>query len=72
MNNHKSHKSLIRYAALTTQYPAGIGISVFFGLKIDKWLEFSTPIAVWVLPLLLISGVIIKIAIETSGKNQSH
>lgn len=58
----------MRYAGLATQFLAGIALMVFIGMKIDKWAGFSAPIAVWVLPLLLITGVIIKIIKDTSGK----
>lgn len=58
----------MRYAGLATQFLVGIALMVFIGMKIDNWAGFSTPIAVWVLPLLLITGVIIKIIKDTSGK----
>lgn len=59
---------LFRYAGLTGQFLAGLAITVWGGMKIDEWLKIGTPLAVWVLPLLLISGIIIKIVKETGRK----
>jgi hypothetical protein len=64
MNN--GNKQLLKYAGLATQFLVGIGLSVFAGIHVDRWLNFKTPLAVWILPLLLITGVIIKIIKDTS------
>ncbi|MEO8860665.1 MAG: hypothetical protein ABI358_04535 [Ginsengibacter sp.] len=50
------------------QFLAGIGIGVFIGLKADKWLNFSIPLLVWLLPLLILCGIIYKIIKDTSAK----
>ena len=62
------NKLLWRYAGLATQFLVGIGIAVWGGLYIDKWLKIKMPLAVWVLPLLVIIAVIIKIIKDTSKK----
>ena len=36
--------------------------------EIDKWIKTGMPLAVWVLPLLFITGIIFKIAKDTSKK----
>jgi len=59
---------LWKYAGLATQFLVGIGLAVYAGLKLDQWLKIKTPLAVWVLPLLLITGVIIKIIKDTAKK----
>lgn len=59
---------LWKYAGLATQFLVGIGIAVYAGLKLDEWLKIKMPLAVWVLPLLLILGVIIKIVKDTAKK----
>ncbi|CAN5889291.1 hypothetical protein BH11BAC4_BH11BAC4_03160 [soil metagenome] len=59
---------LWKYAGLATQFLVGIGLAVYAGLKLDEWLKIKMPLAVWVLPLLLILAVIIKIINDTAKK----
>ena len=58
----------MRYAGMAAQFMVSIGLGIYFGLKLDEWLNISFPLLVWVLPLLLIIGIIVKIITETSGK----
>ena len=69
--NKPDNNFLWRYAGLATQFLVGIGIAVFAGMKADQWLKLNTPIAVWVLPLLLIIGVIMKIIRDTAKKKDT-
>ena len=59
---------LLKYAGLTTQLAVAIGLSVYLGIKIDGWLQLTSPILVWVLPLIVIAAVIYKIIKETAPK----
>ena len=59
---------LWKYAGLATQFMVAIGLSVYAGLWIDKWLKIKMPLAVWVLPLLVIIAVIVKIIKDTAQK----
>jgi len=59
---------LSRYAGLTGQFLAGLAITVWGGIKVDEWLKIGTPLTVWALPLLFITGIIIKIIKETGRK----
>jgi hypothetical protein len=68
MNKTDNKNLLMKYAGLAVQFLAGIGLFVYLGMRIDKWLKLATPVAVWVLPLLLITGVIIKIVKDTAQK----
>ena len=68
MNNKPDNKILWKYAGLATQFLVGIGLFVFIGMKIDKWLKLNVPVAVWVLPLLLIVAIIIKLIKDTAQK----
>jgi len=68
MNNNKNNRVLWRYAGMATQFLLAIGIAVFAGLKLDQWLKFKIPLAVWVLPLLVISGIIFKVIKDTAPK----
>ncbi|RYG46644.1 MAG: ATPase F0F1 [Chitinophagaceae bacterium] len=60
--------SLLRYAGLTMQFLVAIGIALFGGMKLDEWLKLSFPLLVWLLPLLVITGVIIQIVKDTGAK----
>jgi hypothetical protein len=59
---------LIRYAGLGSQILVSLGIAVFAGYKLDKWLKISLPLLVWLLPLIVLIGMMIKLIKETSGK----
>lgn len=50
------------------QFLAAIGISLFAGLKLDKLLGWAMPVWVWVLPLLVITGMIIGVIRNSSKK----
>ena len=64
----EGNKQLLRYAGLAMQFLIGIGIAVFAGLKIDQWINLSFPLLVWLLPLLIICGMIYNILKDTSKK----
>jgi len=66
--NSENKKFLLRYSGLAAQFIAGIALTIFIGLKADKWMNISIPLLVWFLPLLIIVGMIIKIYNETSKK----
>jgi ABC-type bacteriocin/lantibiotic exporter with double-glycine peptidase domain len=69
MPQQKNDNSLLwKYAALSTQLLVAIGLSVFFGIKIDKWLQFKSPLLVWVLPLVVIAAIIYKVIKDTAPK----
>ena len=59
---------LWKYAGLATQFLVGIGLFLFAGIKIDQWMKIDMPVAVWVLPLLFITAVIVKIIRDTGNK----
>lgn len=58
----------MQYAGMGMQFLVSIGLGIFIGVKADKWFNFSFPLLVWVLPLLIIIGLIIKIIKDTSRK----
>lgn len=68
IDKNQGNKQLLRYAGLAMQFLAGIALTLFIGLKADKWLKFSVPLLVWILPLLFICAIIYKIIKETSPK----
>lgn len=66
--NKTNNNSLWKYAGMATQFLVAIGLGVVIGLKLDQWLKFNVPIAAWVLPLVIIIGMIIKIMRDTAPK----
>jgi len=60
---------LMRYAGLGSQILVSLGLGVFAGYKIDKWLKISFPLLVWLLPLVILCMMIVKLIKETSKKN---
>jgi hypothetical protein len=67
--NDAGRRELLKYAGLSSQVAASVGIAVFIGIKADKWLKVSFPIVSWGLPLLVIVVLIIKLIKAGSGKN---
>lgn len=58
----------MRYAGLGSQILVSLGIAVFAGYKIDKWLKIPLPLLVWLLPLAVLIGMIYKLIKDTSKK----
>jgi hypothetical protein len=61
---------LLRYAGLSGEVVASIGIAVFLGMKGDKWLKVSFPILSWALPLLVIVVLLINLVRGGTGKKK--
>jgi len=72
MNTQKpsqgNNRILYKYLGLATQIMVSLGLAVFIGLKADKWLSFTTPLLVWVLPLLVLGVMIWQVIKDTSKK----
>ncbi|MBI3138775.1 MAG: AtpZ/AtpI family protein [Sphingobacteriales bacterium] len=62
---NNNNRDLLRYAGMGTQLLAAIGIAVFAGIKLDKWLH-TFPLLACVLPLLVLSALFYKVFRETS------
>ena len=68
-NKQKSNKQiLLEYSGLAFQLLAVIGIAVYAGLYLDKWIKIKFPLFLWLLPLIAIIGTIIKVIKDTSNK----
>ena len=61
-------RELFRYAALSSEVLGAVLISVFAGIKADKWLRVSFPLVTWLLPLLVIVFLTVKLVKESSRK----
>lgn len=64
----KDNSLLLKYAGLATQLIIGLGLAVFLGMKTDEWLHFKMPLAVWLLPLVVIAALIYKVIKDTAPK----
>ena len=67
-SHNNNNRDLLKYAGLATQIFVGLGLAVFLGMRLDKWLHISFPVLVWVLPLLVIVSLIYKMIKETNRK----
>jgi hypothetical protein len=65
-----SQGDLMRYAGLGAQIFVSLGIAVFAGYKIDRWIRISLPLLVWLLPLLVLVGIIYGLIRQTSKRKQ--
>jgi len=54
-----------------TQIFVALGLAVFVGLKVDRWLKISAPLLVLILPVIVLVGIIYKIVKETSKQKDS-
>ena len=66
-----NRRELLQYAGLSAEVCASVGLSIFFGIKFDKWLRVSFPLFAWALPLLVIVTLLIKL-IKSSGKHRDE
>ena len=64
--SNNNYSDLLRYASMGTQIFVSLGLAVFVGLKVDKWLKISAPLLVLILPVIVLVGIIYKIVKETS------
>jgi hypothetical protein len=65
---NRRNSQFLRYSAITAQIFVSIGLGVFIGIKADGWLHLSFPLLVWLLPLVIIFGIMYKIIKDTSNK----
>lgn len=61
-------RELLRYAGVSTEVMASVGIAVFLGIKADKWAKLSFPVFSLSLPLLVIIALIVRLVQESSRK----
>jgi hypothetical protein len=67
-----STSDLMRYAGLGAQIFVSLGLAVFVGYKLDRWMKLSIPVFVWLLPFVVLCMMIYKLIKETSKKNKDH
>ncbi len=59
---------LMQYFTFAWQLIAGLGLAVYLGIVIDKQLKTAMPLLVWILPLLVLTGMMIKVIKDTTKK----
>ena len=69
--SNNNYSDLLRYASMGTQIFVALGLAVFVGVKVDKWLKISAPLLVLILPVIVLVGIIYKIVKETSKQKDS-
>lgn len=58
----------MQYAGFAAQLAAGLLLAVYVGMWIDKRAGINIPLLIWLLPLLLLIGMLIKVVKDTSKK----
>ena len=61
-------KLLLQYSGLAFQLLVAIGIAVYAGFYLDKWINTGFPLFLWLLPLAVIAAMIFKAVKDTSNK----
>lgn len=67
-DRYSNSRFLMKYASLGMQLLVSLGLSVFVGLKADKWLKISFPLLGWMLPLVILLVILYKVVKDTSSK----
>ena len=64
----KDSKPFLQYASLATQLMVSFAFAAFGGKWLDLKFFSRTPIFIWILPLLVGIGLIIKVIKDTDSK----
>ena len=62
---------LMTYLGFAFQMVALLALAIWAGLWLDKSLHLSVPVAVFLLPLVVIIVVLVKVIKDTSGNKKS-
>lgn len=57
-----------QFIGMASQFFVLIALSLLLGSKFDSWMHFKSPWLIWILPLIMIVGLLIKLIIETTKK----
>ncbi len=64
-------RDVLRYAGLGGQILVALGLAVFAGYHVDRWLAPPFPILTWVLPLVVIVAMMYKLIKDTGKKKEN-
>ncbi len=68
MLNSPNNKFL-QYASLASQLLVGLGLATWFGKLLDKKRAITAiPLWIWILPMIVLLGMLIKLIKDTSKK----
>lgn len=59
---------MLRYAGMASQLAAALIVGVFGGMWLDKKLNRDKPLLVWLIPMLLLIGMLVQVIRDTSRK----
>lgn len=68
----KNPKPFLQYASLATQLMVSFAFAAFGGKWLDLKFFSRTPIFIWILPLLVGIGLIIKVIKDTDNKTSAN
>jgi hypothetical protein len=68
MPDKPNNNPLMQYAGFAAQLAVGLLLAVYAGMWIDKRAGIRIPLLIWLLPLLLLIGMLIKVVKDTSKK----
>jgi hypothetical protein len=68
----KDSKPFLQYAGIATQLLASFAFAAFGGKWLDLKFFSRTPIFIWVLPLLVGIGMIVKVIKDTDRKSGAN
>jgi F0F1-type ATP synthase assembly protein I len=68
----KDSKPFLQYASLATQLMVSFAFAAFGGKWLDLKFFSRTPIFIWILPLLVGIGLIIKVIKDTDSKTSAN
>jgi len=66
-----NNKLLLSYAGLAVQLMVGLGLCVYIGLWVDKWIKTGIPLFAWLFPLVLIGAAMYSV-IKNTGKKKKN
>lgn len=64
----KRNNLLIQYAGFGAQLTVSLLLTVYAGNWVDKKINTKFPLFLWIFPLIVIIGMIIKVIRDTSNK----
>ena len=69
MKAPKSNKALLlSYLGFAFQLMASLGLATYVGWWLDKWIKSGIYLFIWLLPLIVVVGLIFKAVRDTSKK----
>ena len=60
----------MHYVGLGTQLFVSIAVALFAGSRVDKWMDWKTPMLTWILPLVVIVYTLVKMILDTGNKRK--